>query len=443
MSTLIISNCTEEIVGPLAAVPPEKRASFGWGAQRMLWYARDGDVVILPKQPDETFLRYVTGLTRTDPATIQILTPPPGDFGPDILTPDRLGTPEIVAALAEVAAGRDITDVISIYADTSIARLVREAGCERALAGHAFCAENGVALANSKAVFRAVAAGAGVPIAPGIIARRPAEAVKAIDGLLSSGKHAMVKLDFAAGGHGNEILSPVPGVRAAGARNVVVLTGIPEIERYVQERWTWLTGGRDERFVIERYVPDAVTAYAEFSATDEGCRLRGTGEILMEPVAVGEIIPPQSVRPDVLDRLVRDGHRVCERFRHLGYRGNICADAIVAPDGEVLFTETNGRLTASTHLHHNIVARVVGPQRRDERVFLERGGKLAVGSYAGALDRLAAAGLAFDPATGTGVILTANYVPVSGRATYCVVDKDLESVRATERHVQALSDLAA
>ena len=36
----------------------------------MLWYARDGDVLILPTQPDPTFLAYVTGLTRTDPSSL-------------------------------------------------------------------------------------------------------------------------------------------------------------------------------------------------------------------------------------------------------------------------------------------------------------------------------------------------------------------------------------
>src|SRR5205085_9028297 len=97
--------------------------------------------------------------------------------------------------------------------------------------------------------------------------------------------------------------------------------------------------------------------------------------------AVGEIIPPQSVGQDTQRALVSLAERLCEQLRRLGYRGNICADAIVSPAGEVVFTESNRRLTASTHLHRNIVARVVGPERRNERVFLERGGSLSVSSY--------------------------------------------------------------
>jgi hypothetical protein len=443
MTTLVISNCSDENVGDLSGFSAETRYSFGWGAQRMLWYVRDGDIVVLPAQPDETFLNYVTGLTRTDPKSLTFLVPPPGDYGADIVTRDRITSPELVAALRDAARGRTVTDVVSCYADSSIARLVQDAGIGDALSGCRFVAESGVLLANSKSVFRAVAAAADLPMAPGTVVSRPHQAVAAIDALLSAGHHAIVKVDVAAGGTGNEILSPVPGVRAQGAKAVVVLTDRAAIERYVEERWSWLTGGKDDRLVIERFLPGATTVYAEFTATDDGCRLSGMGEILMEPTAVGEIIPPQSVGRDVLDRLLVDAQRICDRFQYLGYRGNICADAIVAPDGEILFTETNGRLTGSSHLHRNLVARVVGPDHRDDRVFLERGWALTATSYPQALADLAAAGLAFDPETRTGVVLTANYVPASGKVTYCVIEKDLAAVRAVEKQVLALSAPAA
>src|SRR5205085_5720927 len=130
----------------------------------------------------------------------------------------------------------------------------------------------------------AVAAGAGIPIAPGIVASHRYQAVDAIEAQLCADRQVMVKLDFAAGGYGNEILTRTPGVHASGALNVVALPNVAAVTGYVDERWSWLTGGRDDRLVIERFVPDATTVYAEFTATDDGCVLHGMGEILMEPV---------------------------------------------------------------------------------------------------------------------------------------------------------------
>jgi hypothetical protein len=437
VSALIVSNCAEEIVGDLSALSSEKRRSFGWGAQRLLWYAKDGDVLVLPAPPDETFLDYVTRHTGTCSSSLVVLVPPPGEHMPEILTPERLAAPEFRAELRAVLAERPVDDIVCNYTDFAIADLAAAVGVENALPGCRFSAEGGDALVNSKAVFRAVAAAAGVPIAPGTVTGHRQHATATITGLLAQGDHVMVKKEYAAGGFGNVILSPVPGVRAAGAQQVLVLPDGPAVAGYLAEQWSWLTGGRADRLVIEQYFPDATTVYAEFLATDDDCPLRGTGEILMEPVAAGEIIPPQSIGPDSLAEVVEMGRRLADRFRLLGYRGNICADAIITAAGQVIFTETNGRLTASTHLHTNIIGRVVGPEHRARRVFLEHAGRLTARSYAAAVERVQASGLGYDPITGTGVLLTANYVPINGTVTYCVVAENAPAARQTERTLTA------
>lgn len=40
--------------------------------QRILWFAQDHDLVILPAPLDEDFLSYVAGLTGMNPRTIKI-----------------------------------------------------------------------------------------------------------------------------------------------------------------------------------------------------------------------------------------------------------------------------------------------------------------------------------------------------------------------------------
>ncbi|GAB3143266.1 hypothetical protein GCM10027290_19410 [Micromonospora sonneratiae] len=438
MTMLLVGNSrTDEMVGDLTTLSADALVAGGCAAQRMIWFAGDGDILVLPGKPEDAYLEYVTTLTGTRPETLTILVPPPGLLGGDILTPDRLGDRGFQDELRTVLAARPVDRVLAVYKDAAIADLATAVGIENALPGHRFSAQAGDALINSKAAFRAVAAGADVPTAPGGVVTRPEQAEDAINALLGRGHDVMVKQEFHGGGFGNEIVTRVAGVRPAGAQHVVVLPDGPSVHRYVAQRWAWLTGGRDHRLVVERYFAESTTVYAEFVIGDDGIDLVGVGEILMEPVAVGEIVPAQSIGPDVRDRLVAAGRRLCEPIRVLGYRGNISTDAILTPDGEIVFTETNGRITGSTHLHTVVGGRLLGDGYRDRRVIMERGG-WAVPSFTGGLEQLTAAGLAYDPATRTGVILTSGYLPTDGSVVYCVVAEDLASVRNYERRLADL-----
>ncbi|WP_255949893.1 preATP grasp domain-containing protein [Streptomyces odontomachi] len=439
MSKLIIANSrTQEMVGDLALLTPEERVSGGWGAQRLFWFAEDGDILVLPWVAEDAYVDYVLGLTGTDRSTLTLLVPPSGSLGPELLTPDRLADERFRAELKEALAGRDVQRIFTAYDDAFVVDLAKAMGIESALPGFAFSEQGGVGLVNSKATFRAVAAGSGVAIAPGAITASAEQAESVITGILGRGRNVIVKKEFAGGGFGNEILATEEGVRPAGARNVVLLPDAEAIKAYVAERWSWLTGGRDDRLVIEEYFTNAVTVYAEFVITDEGCDLLGTGEILMEPVAIGEIVPPRSLAPEAHKELVEAGRQVCEPFRIMGYRGNISADAILTQDGAIIFSETNGRLTGSTHLHAVLRDRMLAPSHRGERVLVERA-TWSVPSFTGAVRMLNDAGLGFDPETGTGVVLTGNYVPVNGKVMYCVVAEDLAAADAMVEAMLALT----
>ncbi|MFC0541127.1 preATP grasp domain-containing protein [Kutzneria chonburiensis] len=438
MSKLIIANSrTEEMVGDLSLLTPAERVAGGWGAQRMFWFADDGDILVLPWIADDDYIDYVLGRTGVDRASLTLLVPSPGYLGAELLTPDRLTDPGLRAQLEQALTGREIDEIVTCYDDAYVIELARAVGIETALPGFAFSEQGGDALVNSKAAFRAVAAGIGVAIAPGAIAGRPELAEATIARILGNGDAVIVKKEFAGGGFGNEILATAEGVRPAGARKVVVLPDEQAIKDYVAERWSWLTGGRDDRLVIEQYFTDAVTVYSEFEVGERASELRGTGQILMEPVAIGEIVPPQGVSPEQHQELVDEGRRLCEAFRGLGYRGNISADAIRTSDGRIVFSETNGRLTGSTHLHITLRDRMLRPEHRGHRVMIERAA-WTVPSFVAAVEALRAAGLEFDATTGTGVVLTGNYVDVNGIVMYCIVGEDYESAEAVIATIDAL-----
>ncbi len=436
MKLIVANSRTEEMVGDLSKLSEKARKGGAWGSQRMLWFATDGDVVILPWLPPDTYLNYVTALTRTAPQSLALIVPPPGELGEELLTPDRLANPEFRSELREALRGRTVDKVISCFDDYAVVSLVEASGLTDALPGHAFSSQGGVGLVNSKAVFRAVATGAGIAVPPGVVTSQRQQAADTIKGILATGHPVMIKQEFAGGGFGNAILAPEDGVTPAGATGVTVLAQPSDVDAYVAGSWDWMTGYRDHRVVIERFFTGCTTVYAEFELTDSATELSGTGQILMEPVAAGEIVPPPTLTSDQRVELEREAARICETFRGLGYRGRLSADAIVTPDGDILFTETNGRVTGSTHLHTVIRGRMLANDGAG-RTLLERD-SWKVPSYEAAVEALRSTGMGFEPDRGGGVVLTANYVPVTGAVMYCVVADDIDAARAVEARLHTL-----
>ncbi|MFJ6618074.1 peptide ligase PGM1-related protein [Kitasatospora sp. NPDC091335] len=438
MTTLCIANNrTEEMVGDLTGMTPPEQLAAGCGAQRMLWWAEDGDVLVLPWRPDPAYLAYVTGLTGVRADSLAFVVPPPGAQGDQVLTTDRLADPGFLAELRRVLDGRTVDEVLAISPNGAVAELAAALGVAHAMPGRPFAAQGGNALVNSKAGFRALAAGAGVPIPPGRVAGSPPEVEAAIEHLLAQGHSVMVKVEYQAGGLGNEILARDERVEAVGAERVVPLADRAAVAAYVAGRWTWLTGGRCQRVVVERYFGDSVPLYAQFAVDDTAVVLSGCGEMVMRPVVVGEITPPVTPDAGALAELVDQGARLCEVLRVIGYRGTVSADAVLTPKGEIYFHETNGRLTGSSHLLDVYLGRLLREEHRGSRYLLELEG-LRVPSFAQGVAAIGEAGLAFDPATGTGVLFSSDYGPVDGSVMYCVVAGSPEAVRALESALLAL-----
>jgi hypothetical protein len=147
----------------------------------------------------------------------------------------------------------------------------------------------------------------------------------------------VLKLEFRSGGRGNEVLSPIEGVRPVGARRTVVLSGRPAVHAYLEESWEWLTSGGRHQVVVERYFRDSAAYFVEFILGDEGIELGGHGEMQSAPYYMAQIIPAD-LDPGTLERLIEGGRRMCVPLHAMGYRGMLSADAIVTPDRQVLST---------------------------------------------------------------------------------------------------------
>ncbi|MBB5121699.1 hypothetical protein AF335_07815 [Streptomyces eurocidicus] len=417
-----------------------KRPGAGWWVQRLVWFAQDGDILVLPVRPEEDYLRYVTSMTGTRLSSLKVIIPPPGHLGAEMLTSDRLRDKEFLDELGEAVAGAAVDSVLALFPDAAIASLAEALGLENRMPGYAFVSQGGGAIVNSKAFFRAVAAGAGAPIPEGTVCPTPQAAEEAVLKLLAAGHVAILKHEFLSSGKGNEILSPYDGVRPIGARSATVVTDRAAVHAYLAERWDALSGDGRNQVVVERYFPDSAAAFAEFLITDEGIEFGGQGDMLSEPFAIAQIIPAPALTPDQAQRLVAAGRLLCEPLHAMGYRGRLSADGIVTPDGDVLFTEYNGRVTGSTHVYAVIGEQVVGADYARDRVLFEHlwpEGWTAP-SFAAVVARISGAGLAYDPATRTGVVLASAFNRPDDALHCCVVAESLAAAQEIRLRLEPL-----
>jgi len=430
---LIICNTrSEELVGDLSALSDAALRTGHPAAHRMLSLAHVGDVLVLPSAPPSVYLSYICGLLDVPVESLSLVVPPRGDGRHDLLTARRLSDPSFLSELREVLADKAVDTVAASFDDRPVLDLVAALGLESRFPGFPFSRQGGVGLANSKALFRAVATGHGVAIAEGAVVSDQSRAATEIARLLRAGDPVIVKQEHAGGGMGNVILSSDASTPIAGSNSLVEIRRDEDVTEWLETSWPWLTTGTSEKVVLETYAPGCTTVYVECVATERTTTLSGIGEIIMDPTPVGERVPPPTVDGERLRLLELEGLRLCDAYRQLGYRGRMSADAVVTPDGHLLFTEVNARMTGSTHLHEFVRSRLLtsgGP-----RALLERRA-WAVPSFAAAVRRLEEQHLAFDKATERGVVLTADAVEVTGTVAYCIVAAEAAAAEEMEREV--------
>ncbi|MFD5814788.1 hypothetical protein [Streptomyces sp. NPDC127038] len=386
--------------------------------QRALWGARDGDLVILCAPPDPAFLSYVTGLTGTDPGRLHLVVPPPGRFGGLLLDPQSLTHPDTLAQVRSVldktgGAGA-VQEVWALWPSAAVALFAAALGVSERLGGAAFLAQGGGELVNSKATFRILAAAAGAPVAAGTTVRDPGDASAATLSLLESSKAVVVKQAHNGAGVGNELLVTDRALATghAGARHLHHLnpTGLPAaVAAYWDERWMWASA--DGRFpvVIEAFVPDARTVYCEQHVTDTAVRPTESGELRYTDRHLShESVPLRDLSPKARKQLLEGSARLARAYQAIGYRGRLSTDAIVRPDGRVLFTEVNAQITGSWHIYeafaHHIAHAHAAPVRTVTEAHVPA--HWTVPDGAAFHQALAELGLGYSPATRTGVIVS-------------------------------------
>ncbi|MEW2544916.1 peptide ligase PGM1-related protein [Streptomyces sp. NPDC047002] len=438
MPKLIVSNQrTDELIGDLASLTPDYRRYVAGQAQRMIWLAEPGDVLVLPVEPDPEFLAYIAGLKGLDPSGWTVVVPPVGRLGTDVLSRDRLLGAEFVSRLRKAVEERGVRTILPFHFDRISVTLGQALGLDQHTPGFAFAAQGGTTLLNSKATFRALAVGHGIAIPYGTVTDSRDDAEDFLREALGAGQPCIVKQDFHVGGIGNEILSPVPGVRPIGANGTELIADHAALATHLADRWPRYSGDGRSRVVIEHYTPEAPAIYAELLIADEGVHLVGHGEMRMKPVINGLIVPAPSQRLPRFESFLNDSRRLCETLRVMGYRGGISVDAIITPEERILVNEVNGRVVGSAHIHR-IGEDLLGDGCPKDRIVIERR-RAVFPDFRTTLEKLNAASLAYDREARTGVVITVHDNGRSGgHGGYCLIAPDLAAARAVENEMDSL-----
>jgi hypothetical protein len=426
------------LVGNHIDVSLRRRKDMRSWTQRIVWFARDGDLLVLPSRPDEEFVRYVTSLTGIDLSTLTIHIPPPGTFGDHLMDSPRLADEDFIGKVS--ADLHEVDEIFALWPSAQVSRFAAVLGLGDRYPGAAFFSQGGGELVNNKAYFRALAAACGVPIAHGRVCYSVDDAVEAMTRLLDESDAVFVKQAHNGAGSGNQAV--IRGGRVetgrAGAKHVHHLTAGPQgIAAYWEERWTWASA--DGRFpvVVEEFKPGAATVYSEYHVADDGVRPTEAGSLTYTGGRISlQTVPLRGLPAEVHERLVAGGRLLAETYRAVGYRGLLSADAIVDPSGEVTFTEVNAQVSGSAHLYRAIAHKVVDVWREPMRSVAEYHWP-AEWPRAGFAEFLAAAdelGCAFDPSDRKGIIVSTPFDEVRG-LVFCIVHETDEERDAVHQRL--------
>ncbi|MFE7480791.1 peptide ligase PGM1-related protein [Streptomyces sp. NPDC057552] len=395
--------------------------------QRLFWFARPGDLLILCCEPHTAFADYALAHTGVKREELTVLTAPAGAWGDRLFDPASLAVPafvEQVRAVLGPAGARAVSEVFALWPSAAVARLADALGVADRFPGAAFFGQGGGEIGNNKANFRALAAAAGVPILPGRICRSRAEAIEATGALLetSASGAVVVKQAHNGAGVGNQLLvrDPEMAVDHVGARHLHHLVpGAGGIAAYWAERWSWASGEDRWPVVIEEFAPGADAVYSEHYAADAGTRATETGRLLYVGRRLShQVVPLDGVTEPVRSALLDGGARLAQAYRSMGYRGHLSADALVLPGGRVVFTEVNAQVSGSLHIYQSIAHGIVDVTATPHRQVVEYHvpPTWAVPGFAAFLAALDELGLAYDPATRTGVIVSMPAIPLEAGA---------------------------
>ncbi|MFE9928639.1 peptide ligase PGM1-related protein [Streptomyces sp. NPDC005533] len=381
-------------------------------APRKAWLLRPGDVFVTPVPLSPEFLRYVYDLTGVPPESVAVVEVPPAGAVPLARAVREAGLVEHVRALA----GDRGAALLPTALDASAIAFARDIG----IAVHPYPTVDAAEVAlrmtmllNTKTGFRETAGQLGMRLPAGRMCRRP-EVERVARELLREHERVVVKPDRSAGGHGMRFVSRDD---LRGEASLLLDT----------------VGGPEGLWVVEECldVGESVSVQMEVAASGVHALFSGAMRTVQGSfTGYASPLPPSGAH--VADVLEEWGTSLGRHLADHGYVGPFGLDALVDTAGLAYASESNIRRTATTTPYAMVTRLTAGSAAPPPAWSVAKGRTRSPMDFDGALARLRASRLAFDPDRGEGVVLYADAPPDGRSWRYAVIARSAGDVEEQE-----------
>lgn len=381
-------------------------------APRKAWLLRPGDVFVTPVPLSREFLRYVYDLTGVPSESVAVIEVPPAGAVPLARAVREAGLVEQVRALV----GDRGAALLPTALDASAVAFARDIGIDVHPYPTVEAAEAALkvtTLLNTKTGFRETAGQLGMRLPTGRMCRRP-EAEGVARALLRDHERVVVKPDRSAGGHGMRFVSRNDLMGAASLPLDTV-------------------GGPEGLWVVEECLDVAESVSIQMEVSAAGTRALFSGAMrTVQGSFTGYASPLPPSGAHVADALEEWGTALGRHLADHGYAGPFGLDALVDMTGVAYASESNIRRTATTTPHAMVTRLTAGSAAPPPAWSVAKGWTRSPMDFEGALARLRASHLAFDPDRGEGVVLYADAPPDGRSWRYAVIARSAGDVEEQE-----------
>ncbi|KAA0563501.1 hypothetical protein F0342_11825 [Bacillus sp. CH30_1T] len=439
---VIIGNVDgESLVGDISRHTPEMFAAASIIANRLIWFVEDHDILLLPYPVSSDFMEYLCGLMEVDTGTVKHIVPPMRDaHETKLLRYDVLSDHELQLELQNLTNGYKEWGILAYYHDRAVAELTDSIRTKIHPNVNEFLLQGGSEVLNSKTEFKRMAASHGVPVPPGYNCYSQSELFKLISDLIDQTGSVIVKQDVNAGGDGNIVVTTDTSIKnSKGATETLHISEENGIENITDYLWKRLIGYRNNSLVVEVYYQTQAVFYSEYHIGRQELKptLLNFGDMRMEPVWNGFEIPTVSMNAYSLGEFISNSTVLADIARERGYEGNINIDAFLTMDGELLFSEINGRNGGCSHIHH-VAQKLYGVNYADHYMILTRN-KIKVGpDFKELLMALKDESLLVQEKGQEGVIILTEDIGRTGTIEYMVIGKGRERALILEERALAV-----
>ncbi len=415
MSKIIFGNFINQFMTDRANV-----AELTWLSSRKIWYAHDGDMVIIPYPITEYFKQYAYSITGTTAGHVEVLCP--GGSIDAYLASRIRDDPNAYEAWLGFTRNR-----LNATADAYMQDQVTTDFCAAAnipiYPYRKFPSPSVldvVSRINTKSGFRDIAASLNIRTVPGTTVQGVNQAQKAARDLLQQYGPLIIKIDRGAGGYGHVIINDETDV-----------DNIPtSLNKFSEPA---------NRYTIEKLMTFVSLPSIEFEIAESGprkayeCSMR-----CVNNAWTGMITPAYDLPSSIQHAMNQWGARLTESLYQHGFRGTVDIDCGVTGDGTLYANESNCRHTGGSYTHF-LLGRLKGDDYLTSTTWLTDSRVSATDhTFEDGVEAVQASGLAWSSTRGEGVVLTADTRHMDKKWHYLVIAKTPAHALNTEQQLLAL-----